>query len=123
MADQQTDISALPIDKQMEHILRSRLDVQELVSPPSHAAHSEAAATDTDRMRPLLLLLHHHHQKITDISANCGNSFSVVVVSKDFEKKTTLARHRLSKFPLVSPPPSGQLFPPLILSTCVGGEQ
>jgi hypothetical protein len=57
MADQQTDISALPIDKQMEHILRSRLDVQELVSLPSHAAHSEAAAADTDGMHFLLLLL------------------------------------------------------------------
>ncbi|KAI5451319.1 hypothetical protein NCC49_001914 [Naganishia albida] len=62
-AAQAADFSALPIDQQMEHILRSRLDIQEL--------------------------------KITDISANCGNSFSIVVVSKDFEKKTTLARHRL----------------------------
>lgn len=36
MADQDinNDISALPVDKQMEQILRSRLDVQELVSPP-----------------------------------------------------------------------------------------
>lgn len=30
-----TDISALPIDQQMEHILRTKLDVQELVSPSS----------------------------------------------------------------------------------------
>ncbi|GHJ89348.1 hypothetical protein NliqN6_5750 [Naganishia liquefaciens] len=62
-SQQTADVSALPIDQQMEQILRTRLDVQEL--------------------------------KITDISANCGNSFSIVVVSKDFEKKGTLARHRL----------------------------
>ncbi|KAJ9094141.1 hypothetical protein QFC20_006971 [Naganishia adeliensis] len=28
---QTTDISALPIDQQMEHILRTKLDVQELI--------------------------------------------------------------------------------------------
>lgn len=32
-AAQAADFSALPIDQQMEHILRSRLDIQELVSP------------------------------------------------------------------------------------------
>lgn len=36
-------------------------------------------------------------QEITDISANCGTSFSIVIVSKDFEKKMKLARHKLGE--------------------------
>jgi stress-induced morphogen len=97
----QTDISALPIDKQMEHILRSRLDIQELVSLPPCSCHIHLT---TAHQRPLTFVYASNPpQKITDISANCGNSFSIVVVSKDFEKKGTLARHRLSTLLLIPP--------------------
>ncbi|WWD19181.1 hypothetical protein CI109_103639 [Kwoniella shandongensis] len=30
-----------------------------------------------------------------DTSGNCGSSFSVTIVSRDFAKKLTLARHKL----------------------------
>jgi hypothetical protein len=33
-----------------------------------------------------------------DTSGNCGGSYSVVVVSPDFRKKMTLARHKLGKW-------------------------
>jgi hypothetical protein len=36
-------------------------------------------------------------QEIVDTSGNCGGSYSVVVVSPDFRKKMTLARHKLGK--------------------------
>jgi hypothetical protein len=37
-------------------------------------------------------------QEIVDTSGNCGGSYSVVVVSPDFRKKMTLARHKLGKW-------------------------
>lgn len=35
------------------------------------------------------------HVDITDMSGGCGQAFSAVIVSPQFVKKTTLARHRL----------------------------
>ncbi|KAL1413411.1 hypothetical protein Q8F55_001177 [Vanrija albida] len=35
------------------------------------------------------------HLEITDTSANCGSSFALVIVSPDFARKMTLARHKL----------------------------
>jgi len=35
------------------------------------------------------------HLEIEDQSSGCGESYSVLLVSDAFEKKTTLARHRL----------------------------
>ncbi|KAF7929890.1 uncharacterized protein EAE97_009487 [Botrytis byssoidea] len=35
------------------------------------------------------------HVEIEDMSGGCGQAFSAVIVSPQFEKKTTLARHRL----------------------------
>ncbi|EIW68365.1 hypothetical protein TREMEDRAFT_32184 [Tremella mesenterica DSM 1558] len=35
------------------------------------------------------------HFSIRDTSGNCGSSFEVIIVSPDFEKKMTLARHKL----------------------------
>ncbi|PMD67125.1 bola-like protein [Hyaloscypha bicolor E] len=35
------------------------------------------------------------HVEIEDMSGGCGQAFSAIIVSPQFEKKTTLARHRL----------------------------
>ncbi|KAL0254802.1 hypothetical protein SLS55_009326 [Diplodia seriata] len=35
------------------------------------------------------------HVEIADLSGGCGQMFEAVIVSPQFEKKTTLARHRL----------------------------
>ncbi|KAI9459864.1 bola protein [Lactarius psammicola] len=35
------------------------------------------------------------HVEVEDTSSGCGENFSVLVVSKDFEGKTTLARHKM----------------------------
>lgn len=47
------------------------------------------------------------HQEIVDISANCGTSFSIVVVAQDFQGKGKLARHKMGKQLVVHIP-----FPP-----------
>ncbi|KAL7422438.1 hypothetical protein Q5752_003086 [Cryptotrichosporon argae] len=36
-----------------------------------------------------------NHFEIVDTSGNCGSSYAIVVVSPDFAKKMTLARHKL----------------------------
>jgi len=42
------------------------------------------------------LPLHHLIElRLTSITGGCGQAFSAVIVSPQFEKKTTLARHRL----------------------------
>ncbi|KAF8272729.1 bola-like protein [Lactarius quietus] len=35
------------------------------------------------------------HVEVEDNSSGCGENFSVLIVSKKFEGKTTLARHKL----------------------------
>ncbi|KAL8706201.1 MAG: hypothetical protein Q9201_000707 [Fulgogasparrea decipioides] len=35
------------------------------------------------------------HVDIEDMSGGCGQAFNAMIVSSQFEKKTTLARHRL----------------------------
>ncbi|EKM76241.1 hypothetical protein AGABI1DRAFT_115982 [Agaricus bisporus var. burnettii JB137-S8] len=35
------------------------------------------------------------HLEVKDISSGCGESYSVLLVSEDFEGKSTLQRHRL----------------------------
>ncbi|KAH9976608.1 bola protein [Lactifluus volemus] len=35
------------------------------------------------------------HMDVEDKSDGCGNSYFVLIVSKEFEGKTTLARHRM----------------------------
>lgn len=35
------------------------------------------------------------HIEVEDNSSGCGESFGVLIVSKDFEGKTTLARHKM----------------------------
>ncbi|KAK7712069.1 hypothetical protein SLS57_007945 [Botryosphaeria dothidea] len=35
------------------------------------------------------------HVEIADLSGGCGQMFEAIIVSPQFEKKTTLARHRL----------------------------
>ncbi|OJD32689.1 uncharacterized protein BKCO1_3700014 [Diplodia corticola] len=35
------------------------------------------------------------HVEIADLSGGCGQMFEAIIVSPQFDKKTTLARHRL----------------------------
>ncbi|RSH87932.1 uncharacterized protein EHS24_000454 [Apiotrichum porosum] len=39
------------------------------------------------------------HLEIVDTSGNCGGAFALVIVSPDFAKKMTLARHKMVKVP------------------------
>jgi len=36
-----------------------------------------------------------HHLIVEDTSSGCGTNYSVLIVSDDFEGKSTLARHKL----------------------------
>ncbi|ORY35495.1 bola protein [Naematelia encephala] len=45
-----------------------------------------------DRLRSSLKI---EHLEVTDTSGNCGSSYAVTIVSPDFAKKMTLARHKL----------------------------
>jgi len=35
------------------------------------------------------------HMEVEDNSSGCGDNYSVLIVSREFEGKTTLARHRM----------------------------
>jgi len=75
-----------PIVKSIEEKLRAAITVEHFVSYlPPHASPT--------RMSRHTLTI----QEIVDTSGNCGGSYSVVVVSPDFRKKMTLARHKLGK--------------------------
>lgn len=66
-----------PIEVRIENKLRENLKVEHFVS---WRALSEA-----------------YYQEIVDTSNNCGSAFALVIVSPDFAKKMTLARHRLGE--------------------------
>jgi len=54
-----------------------------------------SSVTEEDLRAKLVELLQATHVEIEDMSGGCGQAFSAVIVSPQFEKKTTLARHRL----------------------------
>jgi len=75
-----------PIVKSIEEKLRAAITVEHFVChllPPCSATRVLGAELTM--------------QEIVDTSGNCGGSYSVVVVSPDFRKKMTLARHKLGK--------------------------
>lgn len=76
-----------PIVKSIEEKLRAAITVEHFVChlPPCPSRRKSPRATLTT-------------QEIVDTSGNCGGSYSVVVVSPDFRKKMTLARHKLGKW-------------------------
>ncbi|KAL2359392.1 hypothetical protein RJZ56_007760 [Blastomyces dermatitidis] len=43
----------------------------------------------------LIAKLDAQHVEIEDMSGGCGQAFQAIIVSPQFDKKTTLARHRL----------------------------
>jgi len=47
------------------------------------------------RRRPIFLFYPAIPLKADQLAGGCGQAFSAVIVSPQFEKKTTLARHRL----------------------------
>ncbi|TVY15482.1 putative bolA-like protein [Lachnellula arida] len=51
--------------------------------------------SEADLKAKILDQLQAIHVEIEDMSGGCGQAFSAVIVSPQFEKKTTLARHRL----------------------------
>jgi len=69
----------------------------------SHAAAGPAlcrmaeasGVTEASLKTKITELLQATHVEIEDMSGGCGQAFSAVIVSPQFEKKTTLARHRL----------------------------
>ena len=76
-----------PIVKSIEEKLRAAITVEHFVCYlPPHASPTRVSG------HTLTI------QEIVDTSGNCGGSYSVVVVSPDFRKKMTLARHKLGKW-------------------------
>ncbi|RFU27906.1 hypothetical protein B7463_g8453, partial [Scytalidium lignicola] len=51
--------------------------------------------TEADLRAKIIEKLQATHVDIEDMSGGCGQAFSALIVSPQFEKKTTLARHRL----------------------------
>ncbi|KAF7860617.1 uncharacterized protein EAF02_010851 [Botrytis sinoallii] len=57
---------------------------------------AEASGVSAEALKiKITELLNASHVEIEDMSGGCGQAFSAVIVSPQFEKKTTLARHRL----------------------------
>lgn len=80
--------SVLPIAQRIEDKLRASLKVEHFVRPPrtlqSRSFDQSSYLIDTS-------------QDIVDTSGNCGSSYAVTIVSPDFAKKMTLARHKMSE--------------------------
>ncbi|TAQ89892.1 hypothetical protein B7494_g1754 [Chlorociboria aeruginascens] len=53
------------------------------------------SVTEEGLKTKLVDVLHATHVEIEDMSGGCGQAFSAIIVSPQFVKKTTLARHRL----------------------------
>ncbi|KAL2009809.1 hypothetical protein VTN00DRAFT_5616 [Thermoascus crustaceus] len=64
-----------------------------------NAAMADAANTSgitADSLKETLMKqLQAQHVEIEDMSGGCGQAFHAIIVSPQFENKTTLARHRL----------------------------
>ncbi|KAM0131244.1 hypothetical protein ACHAO1_007447 [Botrytis cinerea] len=57
---------------------------------------AEASGVSAEALKVKIIdSLNASHVEIEDMSGGCGQAFSAVIVSPQFEKKTTLARHRL----------------------------
>jgi len=59
------------------------------------AMAEESSVTESGLKATLVEKLQATHVDIEDMSGGCGQAFSAIVVSPQFVKKTTLARHRL----------------------------
>ncbi|KAK2626286.1 hypothetical protein QTJ16_004548 [Diplocarpon rosae] len=55
----------------------------------------ELCVTEAGLKAKLTASLGATHVEIEDMSGGCGQAYSAIIVSPQFEKKTTLARHRL----------------------------
>lgn len=78
------------VSKEIEDVLRSNLKIEDLVR-----TNPRASVKITQSLHVSLCTI--HAQEIVDISANCGTSFSIVIVSADFQGKPKLARHKLGQ--------------------------
>jgi len=56
---------------------------------------AESGVTEAGLKSTLAEKLEATHVDIEDMSEGCGQAFSALIVSPQFQKKTTLARHRL----------------------------
>jgi stress-induced morphogen len=74
-------VQAVPMKQRLEDKLRASLKIEHLVSC-SYWLERNA-----------------DEQDIVDTSGNCGSSFACTIVSPDFAKKMTLARHKMSELP------------------------
>ena len=60
------------------------------------AANAETAGITPDSLSETLKgKMNISHVDIEDMSGGCGQAFSAIIVSPDFEKKSLLQRHRL----------------------------
>ncbi|MCJ1441191.1 MAG: hypothetical protein MMC23_001677 [Stictis urceolatum] len=59
------------------------------------AVANEVGINETALENRLKEQLGAEHVVVQDISGGCGQSFEAIIVSPQFEKKNTLARHRL----------------------------
>lgn len=72
---------AVPMRQRLEDKLRANLKIEHLVSRSAELYGQKLTQQD-----------------IVDTSGNCGSSFALTIVSPDFAKKMTLARHKMSKY-------------------------
>jgi stress-induced morphogen len=69
-----------------------------MAAQTDHAAAAEAnssGVTTESLTATLKEKLRASHVQVEDMSGGCGQAFSAIIVSDQFEKKTLLARHRL----------------------------
>ncbi|KAL1956186.1 hypothetical protein VTO42DRAFT_7533 [Malbranchea cinnamomea] len=62
----------------------------------AQAAGSNTSGVTAESLKATLMAkLDAQHVEIQDLSGGCGQAFSAIIVSPQFEQKTMLARHRL----------------------------
>ncbi|OAL75370.1 hypothetical protein A7D00_0969 [Trichophyton violaceum] len=66
------------------------------MAQPAPNEPQSAPAVTPDSIKSILTnKLEAQHVEVEDLSGGCGQAFQAIIVSPQFESKTTLARHRL----------------------------
>ncbi|GBF66087.1 bolA-like protein [Trichophyton mentagrophytes] len=66
-----------------------------MAQPAPNEPQSSPAVTPDSIKSILTNKLDAQHVEVEDLSGGCGQAFQAIIVSPQFESKTTLARHRL----------------------------
>ncbi|EFQ97371.1 BolA domain-containing protein [Nannizzia gypsea CBS 118893] len=66
-----------------------------MAQPAPNEPQSSLAVTPDSIKSILTTKIGAQHVEVEDLSGGCGQAFQAIIVSPQFESKTTLARHRL----------------------------